>query len=270
MTHEDFETLAAAHAVGALDGPDLARFEAHLATGCAACRETLRETAEALAAAAAADPPAVPPPAVKAALMARVAADGGGRGARPALTRPDPQALRRTWLRRAVGAAAALLVGAFLAGGYVAARYEARLGQVIREQQALREQLRREAASLQVRLAAYQGVVDLLRDPATRVVPLRGTGPAPEAIGRVVWNEATGGHVIVTRLPSPPPGQVYEAWTIAAGQPAPAGVFTVDERGGAVHALTAAPGPVEVFAVTLEPAGGVPRPTGPIVLASGK
>jgi anti-sigma-K factor RskA len=27
-------------------------------------------------------------------------------------------------------------------------------------------------------------------------------------------------------------------------------------------------GPVKVFAVTLEPAGGVPAPTGPMVLAS--
>jgi anti-sigma-K factor RskA len=28
--------------------------------------------------------------------------------------------------------------------------------------------------------------------------------------------------------------------------------------------------PVDVFAVTIEPAGGVPAPTGPIVLASAK
>ena len=50
MNHNDeFETLAAVHAVGALDGDDLARLLAHLDTGCAECDRVLRESEEALA-----------------------------------------------------------------------------------------------------------------------------------------------------------------------------------------------------------------------------
>ena len=39
----------------------------------------------------------------------------------------------------------------------------------------------------------YRRVVELLGDPATRVVELRGAGPNAEAGGRVVWHERAGG-----------------------------------------------------------------------------
>ncbi len=163
-----------------------------------------------------------------------------------------------------------MLVGGFLAAGFVAARYEARLGHVVREVAALRERLLRDDAALRARMAEYQSIVELLRDPATRVVVLRGAGPSPEAHGRVVWHEAAGGHMVVAKLPPPPEGKTYEAWTIAGSRPSPAGVFDVDASGHAVHRLPPTGGPVDVFAITLEPSGGTQAPTGPIVLASTK
>ena len=63
VSHEPFDTLAALHAVGALDGEDLREFEAHLAAGCARCEGVVRQTEQALARAALAGPPE-PPPAV--------------------------------------------------------------------------------------------------------------------------------------------------------------------------------------------------------------
>src|SRR5436309_305552 len=74
MNHEPFDTLAAAYALGALDGEELVEFEAHLAQECARCAVTLRESYEALAALARSAPPAVPPPEVKQALLSRIAA----------------------------------------------------------------------------------------------------------------------------------------------------------------------------------------------------
>ena len=110
---------------------------------------------------------------------------------------------------------------------------------------------------------------ELLRDPGTRVVAMQGTGPSPQAVGRVVWHETHGGHVFVANLPAPPAGRIYELWAITGGTPRPAGLFAPDASGKARH--TVAPvGKVDLFAVTLEPAGGVPAPTGPIVLASAK
>src|SRR5438094_100740 len=108
MNHEPFDTLAAAYALGALDGEELVEFEAHLAQECARCAVTLRESYEALAALARSAPPAVPPPEVKQALLSRIAAvaptasprrERGRRGPR-ASSGSTPRGGRRTaWSR---------------------------------------------------------------------------------------------------------------------------------------------------------------------------
>jgi anti-sigma-K factor RskA len=67
-----------------------------------------------------------------------------------------------------------------------------------------------------------------------------------------------------TNLPLPPPGRVYQVWVVTAQAPVSAGLLTPDSSGRAtVFFNTPAdiPPPVAV-AVTLEPAGGVPAPTG--------
>jgi anti-sigma-K factor RskA len=164
-----------------------------------------------------------------------------------------------------------MVASAFFTGLLVAGRYEARIGVIARETAALREQLRREEVALREEVARYQAVVDLLRDPQTRVVTLRGAGPAAGAAGRVVWHPTAGGRLLVSNLPPAPEGKAYELWTITGGTPRPAGVFQVDARGTASHRVEVPPGmPVDIFAVTLEPAPGVGKPTGPIVLASSK
>jgi anti-sigma-K factor RskA len=260
MSHEPFESQAAVYALGALDGEERSRFEEHLAGGCAACSGRVREHAEALADLARSVPPMIPPAHVKADLMRRVAAGAGSRTA--------PR--RRRLLRWTVASAAAVVgVSAFVAG-VVATRYEARIGAMARETSRIRADLQRQEAALRDRLAVSQGVMDLLRDPSTRVVVLRAAGANAEAWGRLVWHEAGGGYLLVANLPPAPSGKAYELWTISGGRPRPAGVFTVDASGRATHPVAATRAPVDVFAVTLEPEGGVAAPTGPMVLASAK
>jgi anti-sigma-K factor RskA len=259
-THETFDELAAVYAVGALDGEDLVRFEAHLAEGCARCALILLDSREALARVALADPPAVPPPGVKAALLERLRVEA------PPAARRAPA--RAGWVPWAAATAAVAVVAAMLTGGMVASRYEARLGQMARETAAVRERLLRSEAALREQVAVYRDAVELLRDPATRVVELRGAGPSPEATGRLVWHETAGGQLFVANLPPAPAGQAYELWTLGGAAPRPAGVFKVDASGRAIHKVEPVPGEVPKFAVTLEPEAGVPAPTGPIVLAS--
>ena|SRR5437879_4975476 len=107
---------------------------------------------------------------------------------------------RLSW---AVATAAAVVVAAWFTGAFVAARYEARLGQMARETAALRARLERDLAALNEQLAQYRSAADLLRDPATQVVALRGLGPSPEATGRVLWHPAIGGHLFVACRPRP-------------------------------------------------------------------
>jgi anti-sigma-K factor RskA len=103
------------------------------------------------------------------------------------------------------------------------------------------------------------------------VVALGGLPAAPAASGRVIWHDKTGGRLYVSGLPPLPAGKTYELWTIAGAAPRPAGTFEVDQSGRGSRAVAPPDdGPVKVFAVTLEPEGGVPAPTGPMVLASAK
>ncbi|MEK7700733.1 MAG: anti-sigma factor [candidate division NC10 bacterium] len=176
---------------------------------------------------------------------------------------------RRPWLAWAVGTAAAAIAAAAFTGGVVAARYEARLGLMAREGAALRQRLQREIVGLRDELAVYRSAGELLREPATQVVALRGLGPSPTATGRVIWHPAVGGHLFVANLPPAPPGKAYALWTVAGGPPQPAGVVQVDAQGRGMHRLAPPAGKgVTVFTVTLEPEGGAPAPTGPMVLAS--
>lgn len=258
MKSHDFDGLAAVYAVGALDGEDLARFEEHLAEGCPLCATTLRDSGEALGRLALSGTPALPPPEVKAALLARVAASSLARRA----------AGRASWVPWAAATAAAAAVAAMITGGLVASRYEARLGQMARDTAAVRQRLLRDEAALRDQIAVYRGAVELLRDPATRVVVLHGAGPSPEASGRMLWHDKAGGHLFVANLPPAPAGQTYELWTLGGPAPEPAGTFQVDAAGRATHRVDRTGAPPAKFAVTLEPEAGVPAPTGPIVLAS--
>jgi len=258
MTHEPYDSQAAAYALGALDAEERVEFERHLATGCAECQAALRDSGEALATLAAELPPAIPPPGVRAALLQRVDADVARR--RPAV-KPA-----RAWFTWATAAVAAMLVGGLAVGLLLNSRYEARLTQLTAELESLRGERARVDSLLRERANA-QAVLDLLRDPTTRLVALAGAGPSPEAVARVVWHDATGGWIVVAKLPPASAGKTYEMWTFSGGRPSPAGVFDVDASGSAIHRIALAP-KVEGFAVTLEPAGGVPSPTGPIVLAA--
>ena len=125
---------------------------------------------------------------------------------------------------------------------------------------------------MKAQAAEQERTLALLGDPETRLVSLAGLAPRPQAQGRIIWNARAGGLLVAADLPPPPAGKVYELWAIAGGQPLPAGLFTVDAEGKA--SLTVAPlagvATVDVFAVTLEPAGGVQSPTGAMYLASKK
>ena len=106
--------------------------------------------------------------------------------------------------------------------------------------------------------------------PDTRLVSLGGLAAAPHARARVVFDPTTHEAVLLASGLGPAPqGKAYEVWVIGAGAPVPAGVFQADADGRAVFRLSdvAETARVRTFAVTVEPAAGVPAPTGPMVLA---
>jgi anti-sigma-K factor RskA len=99
----------------------------------------------------------------------------------------------------------------------------------------------------------------ILADPDARTVPL--------ASGRGKLVVAPGGEAVLAAsgLPKAAEGKTYEAWVVRTGRPRPAGLF----RGGAgdsVVVLTERAPRASVVGVTVEDAGGSPKPTTPMIL----
>jgi anti-sigma-K factor RskA len=74
--------------------------------------------------------------------------------------------------------------------------------------------------------------------------------------------------LLTSGLSQIPRDRVYELWAFAGNEPVPAGIFQVDEAGHGFLRLAPLPTGKRYgrFAVTSEPAGGVPKPTGPVHL----
>jgi anti-sigma-K factor RskA len=262
-----FDELLPAYALGALDGEELRELEEHVAAGCPECRRQLDLWQGDLEELAASVAPVEPSAATRESLLRQV-----GAGAAPPIPFKPPQPPVRTrgpvrWL----ALAAALLLA-------VAVWSVWRQTGLSREAERLRgerDALARQVASLDRRLGETQEdnrrlarTLSLITAPGAHAVQLAGLGPAPGAVGHAFVNpQARKAVFYAFDLPAPAAGKTYELWWIAAGRPAAAGTFSVDAHGAArLEVDNVEPGPIQAWAVTVEPAGGVAQPTGAMVL----
>jgi anti-sigma-K factor RskA len=251
MAHsERHEELVAAAALGMPLDAERSELDAHLRDGCAQCERLLMELRVAAAALAVEAPPVSPPAALRqrilsSLLQARVLA-------------PPPASIR-AW--RVLAAAAALML-------LVIGLDDARL----RRQ---REDLRSQSAELAGRLQSAETELAqrvlrarVLESDDVRMLTLGGKGPQPNAQGRVFWSaRARRGVLVADNLAPLPADRQYELWVFLSGKPVNAGVFDVDAQGRAIFESADFPeSQAQNFAVTIEPRGGVPAPTGPAVL----
>jgi anti-sigma-K factor RskA len=145
------------------------------------------------------------------------------------------------------------------------------------------ESMRAEREQLLQLLAETRSRVDLLGEavqrvdtavrtmsfPALQSVVLAGLETAPQASGvSHVRPDQQSAVFQAFGLPQLPPQRTYQLWYIRAGSPVSAGTFEVDLAGDASVEVGGLPPTAEIdaWAVTVEPAGGVPSPTGEMVL----
>jgi anti-sigma-K factor RskA len=93
---------------------------------------------------------------------------------------------------------------------------------------------------------------------------------SPNGYGKVVWDKDGGRALLqVANLPSVPTDKDYQLWFILDGKPISAGVFAVDDSRRdnffKIEQLQSSANE-GAFAVTMEPKGGVPQPTGDMYL----
>jgi anti-sigma-K factor RskA len=127
----------------------------------------------------------------------------------------------------------------------------------------LQEQVKRFGAQTDLALA-------ILTASDMREIPLQGRESAVAAAARAYWSPARGLLIVADRLPAPPAGRIYQVWIIEGGQPVSAGLL--DEEPGNRGMLIVTPprpgtGASVTVAVTDEPPGGLPAPSGTIRLA---
>lgn len=237
--HASMKDAAGAYVLGCLDDEERAAFEWHVA-GCDECAAEVRAFRRVATALAESVPGQAPPPELRSGMLRSVTA-------RAPFARPAR--VSRAWLPLA--AAMVIAVGAALFALTLQRRGAA-----------LEEDARQLNSALQSSMAVL-AAPDLVR------IELFGQPPAPSATGRALWSRARGMVFMSSALPPPPSGRIYQIWVVTEPGPISAGLLDADLAAGA-RAFFATPpdipSPIAV-AVTIEPAGGVPAPTGPAVLA---
>jgi hypothetical protein len=110
-----------------------------------------------------------------------------------------------------------------------------------------------------------QTAVAILTAPDVARVDLAGQQPvSPTASARAFWSRSRGMVFNASNLPQLPAGRTYQLWVVTAQAPISAGLLTPDNQGSVSEVFNTPPDipqPV-AMAVTIEPAGGMPAPTG--------
>jgi anti-sigma-K factor RskA len=183
------------------------------------------------------------------------------------LTRGSSASKRRATVPAApwLALAAALVIAAGL--GVDAVRLRNRIGsleQRVRDIGARANASERELTSVRRSAEEAQTLVVVLASSDLVRVDLAGQRSAPQARARAFWSRTRGLILTASNLPPLPAGRTYQVWIVTPDAPVSAGLLRPGERGD-VHAVFTTPrdvGRVAAVAVTIEPDGGVPAPTG--------
>jgi anti-sigma-K factor RskA len=132
-----------------------------------------------------------------------------------------------------------------------------------------RDNVAHERDDLSKEMAMWRRQVDDIVSPRTRIIAMVGD-EAPQANAKVVWDtNAQQWAIYIFDLPAPPSDKDYQLWYVTKNAKISAAVFRTDEHGRTVLKLTLPPdalADLTATAVTLEPKGGSPQPTGKFYL----
>jgi len=251
--HEQFADDLALHALGTLQGDELAVLEKHLAE-CASCRNELAllRGDMALIALSAAGPK--PPRRARQRLLGTIALEP---------RRPAGVAIRRPW---------------WAAAGWIFAVAMAVIAVLLwRDNSALIQEGRKEISELrslasqqELELADAHRIVETLTAGNAAHFTLTSVKAHPQPQGKAIYVRDRASLIfLASNLPKLPPQKAYELWLIpTSGAPIPAGVFKPDAHGSATVINPPLPAGVEAkaFAMTVEPEQGSSTPTMPIVM----
>jgi|SRR5208282_878595 len=288
MDHTEITGLLPLKALSRLNGEEARAVDEHLAAGCDECERELASFTEALAAMAiAASGDDGPSDRIWSHLQARLdAARDESQPPRIADHLPwriEDRSARESSRQRGfamLGSMAAAVVAIVVTSIFFTSRLRTVTSETSNEIAALNTRIievQRNLDATSDRLAALQAKVahttDLTLaslDPNARVVRLVALPAAPSAAGTVALSRAQGTAILeVSGLPPTRGDEVYEVWWIGEKQgPLKAGLFEPSSQGATIVSLSPPPEREVVLAsaITLEPRGGVEKPSGTMYL----
>lgn len=113
-------------------------------------------------------------------------------------------------------------------------------------------------------------LVGYIENPSVVVVDIASLKADLNSLGRILFDSSESKAVFCgLNLPQTAPDKVYQLWAIIDSKPVDRGIFEVNEKGNGILRIDDVSDSknIQQFAVTLEPAGGVPQPTGEMYLA---
>jgi anti-sigma-K factor RskA len=247
---DELQEQASLYASGAMTESERREYARHLEEdNCAVCRREAEEFQAATSLLALGLDPLTPSPSVKDRLMASVATLPSVQASQ---AKPRRWAL---WLAAMEAVAASILL-------FMAFSNNAELRRAA-------DALRTQVQQLEARLAEQQVLMASLTSTDVQITNLGGQGATPGARARLFWDQQRGHwSVYVNNLPPAPANRSYQLWFVPkAGNPVSAGVFNTQANGSAVVEADVPAGlDLMAAAVTTEPLGGLPQPTGPFAL----
>jgi hypothetical protein len=127
----------------------------------------------------------------------------------------------------------------------------------------------RQKDSLARVLSQRDSMIAAMTGPDVKVVALGNQG-GRQPLGRMMWNQSSNDWIMVMyNLRPPKAGMTYQVWLVTDSEKISAGTFKPDAQGKTMmHArYTMARNALRAVAITEEPEGGMPAPTGPMVVA---
>jgi anti-sigma-K factor RskA len=124
-------------------------------------------------------------------------------------------------------------------------------------------------ASTVTRAPKDDGMAGFLRAPNVKVVSLAGSDEAKSAGGLLLYDPSRRrAFLYAFNMPPLPPDKTYQLWAIL-DRPISAGTFGTDRGNKSRVLIPRVPqlDRIKQFAVSVEPDGGSPQPTGPIYLS---
>ena len=149
--------------------------------------------------------------------------------------------------------------------------YTLNLNQQLNSREARLEEQQSRIASLQQEIERKEEMLAILEAREVDLVMMAGLDVNPEGYGKIIWDSESNRALLqVSNLPPVPSDKDYQLWIIKNNKPVSAGIFAVNDPQQdnffKIEQIAAQEQAADAFAVTMEPKGGMPQPTGDMYL----